>query len=110
MGLPGDILQASCREVDAMPKAESVNVTLPTEVIAMARSAVERGLYSSIDEVVSDAISHWTPREEDVEWLRQAWQESLDDPGPGEPMEAVMDRLEAKYRALYAGNEAKKCA
>ena len=85
-----------------MPKAESVNVTFPAEVIAMARRAVERGLYSSIDEVVSDAISHWTPREEDVEWLRQAVKEADKDEGPGVPMEEVMDRLEAKYRALAA--------
>ena len=85
-----------------MPKAESVNVTLPAEVIAMARRAVERGLYSSIDEVVSDAISHWTPREEDVEWLRQAVKEADKDEGPGVPMEEVMDGLEAKYRALAA--------
>jgi len=83
-----------------MPKAESVNVTLPTEVVDMARLAVERGHYSSIDEVISDAISHWTPREEDVEWLRQAVKEADEEEGPGVPMEEVMDRLEAKYRAI----------
>jgi Arc/MetJ-type ribon-helix-helix transcriptional regulator len=39
-----------------MPQTESVAVTLPAEVIAMARGAIEQGLYSSVDEVVSDAI------------------------------------------------------
>jgi Arc/MetJ-type ribon-helix-helix transcriptional regulator len=89
-----------------MPKAEILNATLPAEVAAIARGAVERGLYSSVEDVVSDAIRHRAPGSEDVEGLRQAWPDAMDDPGPGEPMEAVMDRCHAKYSALYAQSEA----
>jgi antitoxin ParD1/3/4 len=89
-----------------MVKTETLIVDLPVEVMAKVRGAVEDGEYGSDNEVVSDALLVWASRRgnetEDVEWLRQAWQESIDDGAPYVPMEEVMDRLEAKYKAIAA--------
>jgi antitoxin ParD1/3/4 len=89
-----------------MAKMETLTVNLPVEVMAKVRIAVEDGDYDSDSDVIFDAILAWSSRRgdatEDVVRLRQAWQESVDDGAPYVPMEEVMDRLEAKYKALAA--------
>ncbi len=87
-----------------MVKTETLTVDLPVEVMAKVRGAVEDGEYGSDNEVVSDALLTWASRRsteaEDTEWLRHAWQQSVNDGAPYVPMEEVMDRLEAKYKAI----------
>lgn len=89
-----------------MVKMETLTVDLPADVMAKVRGAVEDGEYRSENDVVSDALIAWASQRgeatEDVAWLRQAWQESVDDGAPYVPMEEVMDRLEAKYKAIAA--------
>jgi len=90
----------------AMIKTETLTVDLPVEILSKVRGAVEDGEYRSDNDVVSDALMVWASRRgaetEDTEWLRHAWQQSVEDGAPYVPMEEVMDRLEAKYKAIAA--------
>ncbi len=92
-----------------MPKTESVTVDLSVELLAQVREAVKRGLYRSEDEAIAEALVDWSLKghteDENIEWLRQALQQAddcLEPDVPSEEMEAVFDRLEAKYRARIA--------
>jgi len=95
-----------------LPKTETVTVDLPTELLAQVRGAVEHGDYSSNDAVISDALLDWSDKRggfiEDTDWLKQALQEADDHSGSDVPMEEVMDRLEAKYKALAAEGTGRK--
>jgi Arc/MetJ-type ribon-helix-helix transcriptional regulator len=89
---------------------ESITLELEAEVVAKIRSAVQRGQYASLNDAVSDALSHWRATAEDTKYLRDLWDEAMQDEGPGEPMEVAMDRLETKYRARYDEAAKKPCA
>jgi antitoxin ParD1/3/4 len=87
-----------------MANTETLNVTLPAHMVAQLHEAVAEGAYASSDELVSEALYEWSLRrqglEEDVDGLRAAWQEAMEDDGPGIPMDEVFDRVEAKSRAM----------
>jgi Arc/MetJ-type ribon-helix-helix transcriptional regulator len=86
-----------------MAKMETLTVDVPAELVEGVRNAVAGGEYRSDAEAVSDALAEWNARREgryDAGPLREAWQEaeaSVD----CEPMDAMLDRLKAKYVALY---------
>jgi Arc/MetJ-type ribon-helix-helix transcriptional regulator len=98
-----------------MAKMETLTVELPEELVAQVREAVAQKEFATSDEAVAAALAEWQERRdipaEDVEFLKQAWKEAMDDPRPYQPMEEVMDRLEAKYSALVEQEaEREKCA
>jgi antitoxin ParD1/3/4 len=92
-------------EPQTMPTSiEKISIALPPEMAAQIREAVETGEYASNSEVVRDALTDWTHkralRQEGVAEVRRAWQEAIDNPAPGLPMDEVLDRLERKYQAM----------
>lgn len=87
-----------------MHSIEKISIALPPEMISIVRQAVEAGEYASSSEVVRDALRDWTQKRrlrlEGIEELRRVWTEALEDKSPGIPAEAVLDRLERKYRKM----------
>jgi antitoxin ParD1/3/4 len=83
---------------------EKISIALPPEMVTLIREAVETGEYASNSEVVRDALRDWTHkralRQESIAEIRRAWQEAVDDPSPGLPIDDVLDRLERKYQAM----------
>ena len=73
-----------------MPGIEKVSIALPSELLAVAKAAVESGEYASTSEVVREALREWHLRKPlrlaEVERLRKAWQEGLDS-GPARPID-----------------------
>jgi antitoxin ParD1/3/4 len=95
-----------------MANTERLSVTLPAHIVAQVREAVAGGEYVSSNDAISDALVEWSVRRgveaSDSVRLKQAWDQAEDYEGPSVPMDEVMDRLEAKYKALAAsGNEHK---
>ena len=87
-----------------MTTAEKISIALPSEMVAVVRSAVATGEYASSSEVVRDALRDWTHkrslRQQGVVELRQVWREAMLDKRPGADVDDVLDRLERKYQAI----------
>lgn len=87
-----------------MPTAEKISIALPTEMVAIIRSAVATGEYASSSEVIRDALRDWTTkrnmRKQGIADLRQIWQEAISDGAPGVAPDEVLNRLERKYQAI----------
>ncbi|NCP19979.1 MAG: ribbon-helix-helix protein, CopG family [Erythrobacter sp.] len=83
-----------------MSKLERITVTMPAEMAARLRAAVERGEYATTSEVVREALRDWGEyqerRAEAVERLRQMVEAA--DAGPSYPAEEVF----AEIRQLVA--------
>lgn len=90
-----------------MPGIEKVSIALPSELLAVAKAAVESGEYASTSEVVREALREWNLRkplrQAEIERLRKAWQEGLDS-GPMAPldMDEVKRKLHARLQAFKA--------
>jgi antitoxin ParD1/3/4 len=86
-----------------MAGVKKLSVALTPELAAMLEAAVETGDYASTSEVIREALRDWKEkqlrRDAARAEIRRLWQEGLDS-GPPEDGEAVMARLEAKYRAM----------
>jgi antitoxin ParD1/3/4 len=85
---------------DSMGKLERITITLPEEMAARLRAAVDSGEYATTSEVVRDALRDWTQHQERrqtaLEDLRQLIAEAdLDEPLDGP---TVLGELRAKYR------------
>lgn len=99
-----------------MAKIEKISIALPAEMLEKVREAVEAGEYASTSEVMRDALRDWQTtrtekllqREEAIQFLRQKWQEAIDDPRPAVPMGDVMERLIRKYKAMADAAEVPK--
>jgi antitoxin ParD1/3/4 len=80
-----------------------VSVALTGEQIADLKEAVETGEYPSISEIVRQAIWDWRLkrklRQEDIERLRQLWDEGQAS-GPARPLD--MEKLLRKARKRLA--------
>ncbi|MFA5970632.1 MAG: type II toxin-antitoxin system ParD family antitoxin [Sphingomonas sp.] len=83
-----------------MAQAQPVTVSLPPEMAAMMRQKVEEGEYSSVSEVVREALRDWSRKQSaeqrELQELRALLQEAVDS-GPGEGGETVFARLRARY-------------
>lgn len=83
-----------------MAQAQPVTVSLPPEMAAMMRQKVEEGEYSSVSEVVREALRDWSHKQSaekrELQQLRALLQEAIDS-GPGEDGETVFARLRARY-------------
>lgn len=62
-----------------MPEVQKISVALTTEQITAIKSAVETGEYATTSEIVREALREWQwrrqLRSEDLNRLRQLWQE-----------------------------------
>lgn len=83
-----------------MAQAQPVTVSLPPEMAAMMRQKVEDGEYSSVSEVVREALRDWSRKQSaeqrELQELRALLQEAIDG-GPGDDGETVFARLRARY-------------
>lgn len=91
-----------------MSKLERITVTMPAEMAAKLRAAVERGDYATTSEVVREALRDWSDyqdqRVEKLERFKQMLEEA--EAGPSYPAEQVFAELRqlvaekvAQYRA-----------
>lgn len=90
-----------------MPGIEKVSIALPSELLAVAKAAVESGEYASTSEVVREALREWNLRkplrQAEIERLRKAWQEGLDS-GPAQPLD--FDEIKRRGRERLAAYRA----
>jgi len=97
-----------------MPTIEKISIALPQGMVAALRQAVEDGEYASSSEVVRDALRDWNHKRElrrqDLNALRLAWKEAIDNPGPIVDPEEVFDRLKKKYRNIAKTRNVTKSA
>jgi antitoxin ParD1/3/4 len=83
-----------------MSQVEKLSIAVPSEMAAELRAAVEAGEYSSVSEVIRDALRDWRLRRKfealELDELRQLVQEGIDS-GPGIEADGVFARLRARY-------------
>lgn len=90
-----------------MADIERMTVVFPEPMAAKLRAAVERGEYASTSEAVRDAVRLWEDRrrlrEEDLQSLRQAWDEGVSsgDAGPFD-IERIISRAKANRGSAKA--------
>lgn len=85
-----------------MGTVEQISVALPPDMVALLRHAVESGEYSSLSEVVREALRAWKFRRKvdlETDELRELIQEGVAS-GPGVDADLVFARLRAKYQKL----------
>jgi antitoxin ParD1/3/4 len=84
-----------------MPDIQKVSVALTGEQLATLKAAVESGEYATTSEIVREAIRDWQfkreLRQEDVNRLRQLWDEGKAS-GPSAPLDFGELRREARQR------------
>ena len=85
-----------------MGAIERLTITVPSEMAATVKAAVEGGEYASTSEVIREALRGWI-REQDtarreLEELRAAIRAGLES-GPGVAAEEVFAELRARYGA-----------
>ncbi len=61
-----------------MSKLERITVTMPAEMAAKLRAAVERGEYATTSEVVREALRDWSDEQEQVDRDNAAIRAMLD--------------------------------
>lgn len=94
-----------------MSKLERITVTMPEEMAAKLRAAVETGEYATTSEIVREALRDWADEQErrqaGIERLRALIAEA--DNGPSYPAEQVFAELRAfvaeKAAEYRAGGE-----
>ena len=93
-----------------MSKLERITVTMPAEMAARLRAAVERGEYATTSEVVREALRDWGDERDrgDArrEWLRAEIEKGL--AGPFLPADQVFAELRDQVReqaAEYSGGD-----
>lgn len=86
-----------------MGALQKITITLPTEMLAEVKAAVEAGEFTNTSEAIRDALRHWRRARTVValndEELRRLVAEAR---GSGAPVdgEAALARLRSKYAAL----------
>jgi antitoxin ParD1/3/4 len=84
-----------------MATIEKISIALPSDMLAMVRTAVEQGDYASTSEVVRDALRQWKARRalqvDAVAELRRMWEEGLQS-GPREPLDVAATKRHARAR------------
>ncbi len=83
-----------------MSQSEQITVTLPPELAAAVKTAVDAGRYGSAEEVVREALQDWAEAEDNCGYttdeLRALIQEGLDDETEI-PAEEVFADLRARF-------------
>lgn len=84
-----------------MAQAQPVTISLTPEMAAMVRQKVEEGEYSSVSEVVREALRDWSRKQSaeqrELRELRALLQEAIDSGRVGAG-EDVFSRLRARYK------------
>jgi antitoxin ParD1/3/4 len=89
--------------------AETINVTLPAEIVRAIREEVDNGAYASADEVIEEALRQW--QEGDAEppevtaYMRRKIKEALEDPRPSVPIEEAIERLKRRHAERIKAND-----
>ncbi len=90
-----------------MSKLERITVTMPEEMAAKLRAAVESGEYATTSEIVRDALRDWADEQErrqaGIEQLRTMIEEARKGPFVDGP--TAMAELRAKYVAKARQSE-----
>lgn len=91
-----------------MGKLERITVTMPEEMAAKLREAVESGKYATTSEIVREALRGWNEHQERqqaaLEKLRELIDEGLQ--GPSLPAEEVFADLRSYVARLVAEHDA----
>jgi antitoxin ParD1/3/4 len=89
-----------------MPDIERLTITLPADMAAVVKSAVEAGDYASTSEVVREAIREWKVRRalqlQELAALKQDIEKGLADVAAGRVKEFDADAIIARGRKLLA--------
>ena len=93
-----------------MSKLERITVTMPAEMAARLRAAVERGEYATTSEVVREALRDWGSEQDRIEAENAAMRELLDKARQGKrfPADQVFAELRDRVReqvADYSGKD-----
>ena len=85
-----------------MSKLERITVTMPEEMAAKMRAAVEAGEYATTSEIVREALRDWNEYQERRQAKLQRLRELIaeGEKGPFRPATDFLAELEAKYRKL----------
>ena len=85
-----------------MSKLERITVTMPEEMAAKMRAAVESGEYATTSEIVRDALRDWCDyqerQREKLRWLRAEIQRGID--SPSRPADEVFAELLAELQDI----------
>lgn len=89
-----------------MGAVAKITISLPEEMLAEVKAAVEAGEFTNTSEAIRDALRHWQ-RARSVLALNDAELRRLvtegRDSGPPVASEATLKRLRVKYTVLLAG-------
>lgn len=93
-----------------MAKLERITVTMPEEMAAKLRAAVERGEYATTSEVVREALRDWGDEQERRDNENAAMRAILDNArnGPSYPAEEVFARVRGRVAQVAAEAIAEK--
>jgi antitoxin ParD1/3/4 len=90
-----------------MPTIERLTVTMPTELAALIKAAVQEGDYASSSEVIREALRDWQVKRSlklgEPEALRADIDEGMADLTVGRATGFDMDRTHERGRKLLAG-------
>lgn len=85
-----------------MAAFEPLTLTVPRDVAAALREAVDNGEYASLDAAFLDALTVWMrrheDREEDLAWIKARVLRARLDPSP----DLTEEELEARMEAFFA--------
>jgi len=87
-----------------MSKLERITVTMPAEMAARLRAAVERGEYATTSEVVREALRDWADERERTEAENLAIRKLLDEArqSPSLPADEVFARVRQRVADVVA--------
>jgi antitoxin ParD1/3/4 len=85
-----------------MSKLERITVTMPAEMAAKLRAAVEEGSYATSSEIVREAVRAWVDKEERREAALSAFRAEIEKglAGPFHDGETVMQELREQVAKL----------
>lgn len=95
-----------------MAKLERITVTMPEEMAAKLRAAVEAGEYATTSEVVREALRRWSEKQDRIDAENQAIREALDRAQQSGTVEAddVYRRLREHVANILAENSDEQAA
>lgn len=93
-----------------MPSIERMTITMPTEMAAVLKAAVEEGAYASTSEVIRDALRDWSVKRalrlQELASLQADIQQGLADVAAGRVTDFDIARITERGRRLLARDSA----
>lgn len=90
-----------------MPTIERLTVTMPADMAALIKAAVEEGDYASTSEVIREALRDWKVKRSlklgEIEALRTDINKGMADLTAGRVADFDMDKIIERGRKLLAG-------